>query len=394
MKAKRHLILCACLLVLCAAVAVWLARAPLSGWKTPSELTAVQAWRIRREVLCAAKECRELSGKSDAGSITREERDAVETRLIAAGFAALDADRNYPAFLGNPASLRGFWEAVSAGQDAQTSVLSVNEDGSLSHIYLAKAGESTFYIHTGIVLDQNGRAVVSAQEIRPIYDMALPCGDVFYYQIYPKDQHYITYQQIRLEPVNRELYDLTQSYVQSVGYQFTNLFLCSWQEGDWGDLSFSDAFEYLYNIRTGKMLDPSGFPCQRQPIRFQIPAELFEQTVMAFFAVSRETLREMAQYDPDTDSYPWRPRLGDDVTTVKYPMCQPMATGCTRNADGTLTLSIRVTSSDVTEELFSHEVTVRLLKNGQFQYVSNRVTNVGSYGLPPKMHRFALDGGQ
>ncbi|EPB8170386.1 MULTISPECIES: DUF6070 family protein [Bacteria] len=53
------------------------------------------------------------------------------------------------------------------------------------------------------------------------------------------------------------------------------------------------------------------------------------------------------------------------------------------NSDGTLTLTVAMLSTDLkTDCLFAHEVTVRPLENGRFQYVGNKVTYQTEYGLP------------
>lgn len=45
------------------------------------------------------------------------------------------------------------------------------------------------------------------------------------------------------------------------------------------------------------------------------------------------------------------------------------------NTDGTITLTVQALSTDLkTDCLFAHEVTVRPLENGRFQYVGNKVT--------------------
>ena len=62
------------------------------------------------------------------------------------------------------------------------------------------------------------------------------------------------------------------------------------------------------------------------------------------------------------------------------------------NSDGTMTLSVEVLSTDLkTDCLFSHDVTVRPLENGSFQYVGNQTTYQTEYGLPPAESRFEVD---
>ena len=58
------------------------------------------------------------------------------------------------------------------------------------------------------------------------------------------------------------------------------------------------------------------------------------------------------------------------------------------NPDGTMTLTVQMLSTDLKMDcLFAHEVTVRPLKNGIFQYVGNRITYQTEYGLPYSVPR-------
>ena len=66
-----------------------------------------------------------------------------------------------------------------------------------------------------------------------------------------------------------------------------------------------------------------------------------------------------------------------------YPAVEPYITQILENADGTKTLLASCLSTDIhTDCLFSHELTVRDLPGGGFQFVSNRVTFQTGLGLP------------
>ena len=73
-------------------------------------------------------------------------------------------------------------------------------------------------------------------------------------------------------------------------------------------------------------------------------------------------------------------------------MCEPEVLSCTENPDGTLKLEISIYSPErKTNCLFRHELTVRPGSSGHFQYVSNHISAIGEWGLPPAMPRFSLD---
>lgn len=343
------------------------------GWEAPDILTAAQSRAIQKDLTRIAEACR------DAGNV-----DAMESKLADMGFAVVDTDGVYPACLANAGELRAFAEK----DIADAAVLQVNDDGSLFHMFFSK-GKEDF-----LVLTKVSSSRVVETEVLPLYEMELMAGELFYYRCYPADDpHYSDYSFFRLTPADRELYDLTRQYILPVGYRMVNLFLCDWSEGDWGNLSFNDVFAYLYELQTNTV-----FPWQIYPVDnagyCRIPAGLFERTLLSYFSVSLETLRLAARYDETANTYPWRAVHGDDLTAWEIPDCQPEVTAWKENPSGTLTLTVRVACPDrKTNELFTHEVTVRPLESGGFQYVGNKVIYVNKWGLPPGMKRFALDEG-
>lgn len=345
----------------------------------PAELPPSCRQQILQELRSAADLVR------DAG--TQDEREAA---LSQAGFPVLDTDPVYPESLANPNAVTDFWNAVCAGEDAALSLLRVMEGDQLRHLFFLHRDGQTLFFTT----DASCRKSVEIQEssVLPVYDMELADWGIFYYRVYPAgDPHYVDYGQIRLSSVDKALYDQALRYVLPVGYQLVNLFLTDWQEGNWGSMAIQDTLESLYTLRTGAALPWESYPKGSVTSQIRVPADIFEETILPYFSLSREALRSLCAYEPATDSYPWQPIHGDDLTSWHYPMCEPEVTSMTGNPDGTVTLTVQVYSPDLkTDRLFCHDLTVRPLENGNFQYVSNRVTYVSSRGLPPSMARFEL----
>lgn len=72
----------------------------------------------------------------------------------------------------------------------------------------------------------------------------------------------------------------------------------------------------------------------------------------------------------------------DTIATTEADV-EPEVTAYVVNPDGTMTLAVEMLSTDLKMDcLFAHEVTIRPLENGNFQYVGNRVTYQTEYGLP------------
>lgn len=377
------------LAALIAAAALWLLPGKaLPGWERPEGLSRSRQRQIQAEVR-EIGECVRLYGKEIT---SRADVDAVEAILMEQGLPVLDTDAFYPAYLGNPNGLRQFWQKSQAGENAEASLIRVMEDGGfyLRHFYYGTGEACCVLVKVGW---EEGQLYVSECERLPLYDMELTDWDIFYYRLFPKDPHYIDYMEVRLTAPDREKYDLCGKYILPVGYQMVNCFLCDWQEGDWGSMSFNDVFEALYRMETGEpQFNWTEYVDPQNTGRARIPAALFEKTVMRYFRISREELRELAGYQEETDSYSWRPFFGDDLTSRSYPMCEPQIAEVRENPDGTVSLEVQVASPETkTDCLFTHTLVVRPGEDGSFQYVSNQVTEVGQWGLPFDKPRFTLD---
>lgn len=367
---KRRFFLVVCMV---AAMFFCFSQKRYPGWERTEFLSASQNRMIQKQLFRAAEICR------DAQSV-----DDREAKLIEAGFAVMDTDAVYPAYLANAEKMQNFVRRESGS----TAVLGVNRDGSFYHQFFIK-GQEDIVVVTQIAADYT----VTSQEILPLYETELTQWGTIYYRCYPADDpHYMDYSCFRLTPADRELYDLTRTYILPVGYRMVNLFLCDWQEGNWGSLSLNDVFEYLYEVQTGVAFPWQEYPIDTETGYVPIPAELFEDTVLPFFSISREELRDIARYDPKTDSYPWRAVHGDDLTAWELPFFQPEVTKCTGNPDGTLTLTVQVGCLDrKTNALLTHAVTVRPLEDGGFQYAGNAILDSDDGNQLPAFPRFQLD---
>ncbi len=356
---KKWAILAALIFVL----ALVLLPDPIPGWKQPEGLTLSQSFQIQQDLRVAIN----LSG----------DRDGVELSLIHEGFSVENTDPNYPSYVVNGDPLRAF----ASGQADSCSLFQVGEGDRIFHLYFTKEL---------LVLTTLTGGRVAEQELLPLYEAVLSDEDVFYYRCYPAgDPHYIDYSYFRLKPPNKALYDLTIAYILPVGYQMVNLFLTDWQEGNWGQVSLSDTFEYLYELETGARF-PWQDLIQQRPGWYEIDADLFETTILPYFALTLPELRALCRYEEASHTYPWRPVEGNDMIGLEHEVCLPEVVEAAENPDGTLTLTVRVGCPDQkTDNRFTHQLTIRPSANG-FQYVANQVTYVSDLGLPPSIARFDL----
>lgn len=193
-----------------------------------------------------------------------------------------------------------------------------------------------------------------------------------------KEQYALTmstapeYTAVRIKPLSETCRKLNRQYIRPVGYGRNNLFLLDWTEEDFGELDFQDLFDICYPLVYGKQ-NPYADRGMGTGKTVHVPEEEFERVIQTFFQIDRETLREKTIYFPGDNSYGFRTREMEELEFPEIPY--PEVVSCTEEGD-----LLRMTVNAVFPEqhlskAFAHEVTVRLLPEGGFRYVSNRVVS-------------------
>ena len=342
----------------------------------------------RAEYLRAEKIPSEYLGQENIG---REDRDAMEAALSGAGLCVENSDAVYPGYLENAEQLNRFWEDVSKGRNAAAAVWSIAENGSVAcRVFRFAYGKGTC-IHASSEWDDAGMLRLAYLENKEIlyWDMT-PSG--FLYQDIYLNRQWTATTLLRLEPVDRDLFEWTEKTVAPIGYHTGNLFLLDWDSSDFGNVCFNDLFPKMYRMEYGDYLYARDYPHSDEPFPHSIiPADLFESVIYQHFRISLDEFRERAYYDAENDAYPWQNL--DCGNIPYYPELIPEVTKVTENADGTVTLLVNVLCPDKhTDHLFEHEVTIKPETDGSFQYLSNRIVWRSENVLPSAEARMEVRG--
>lgn len=340
--------------------------------------------------LYASADKTEPQNQWDDPVISQSSIDAIEKLLIDAGLDVVDTNGVYPSHLTTADRFYSFWNDIKQGKNAEQEIIEIRENGSLSYRFFIHKEGTTYVYSMGYPMD--GSSAIHYEKYK-VLDWELTERGNFYYRIYPAgDKHYSDYALIRMVAPDLELCDLTMKYIWAGGYVGTNIFLINWTEDDFGDLSFNDLFESLYYDCYGKQFRAEGYEYIIEQHCCMIPAAEFEEVILPYFNIDMEVFREKARYDANGDSYPWRQVQTNDFVFLYYYMVEPEVTEYKVNSDGTITLTVEMLSTDLaTDCLFAHEVTVRPLENGNFQFVGNKVTYQTEYGLPYSKPRLTWD---
>ncbi|MFR8250357.1 MAG: DUF6070 family protein [Anaerovoracaceae bacterium] len=312
------------------------------------------------------------------GNPNRDLIDRIEDRLAEWGFPVLNTDPVCPPFLENPEEIFEFWESMKSGKEtAEQNLIWVKPSGGFYYCSLRFCKGEKYCITASVSFDEKGGMEIDGFGKNTVIGWELTERKHFYYGF--EDSYSFAsddYVMIRLEPEDPEMGDYRKKYISPVGYSGANLFLCSWDSSDYGDLCFNDLLEYLYEMKTGSSFDEKTYPSFTDPYYYyRIPEGIFERTILPYFDISLPEFRQRTLYDSRNKSYPWQSSYGDHLP--EYSSLVPEVRSCRQNQDGTITLSVDVMCADLRiDRLFSHEVTIGFSEENreQFQYLANKIT--------------------
>lgn len=375
----RYKGIAACLIALCLLLCA--CGAPGAGQERDIQKRCRQIVSLYRDLYDSAQK-EPAADRWEEQTLSQQSIDAIEARLLERGLDVIDSSADCPGYFVNAEHFRQFWDSVQRDEEASQEVIAIRDSGALSYRLLTHQ-DGTTYVYS-LVYSLAGDEDPD-DEMHQVYGAELTEQGNFYYRINPEDDcHYANYTLIRLQKPDQELWELYSKYILAGGYTATNIFLTDWTEDDFSPLCFNDLWEYVYRYRTGTQFWPDGCAYDKSRNCYLIPAAEFESAVLPFFKLDAQTLRQLADYDAQTDSYPWRQVESNDYAFyLSYYTIEPEVTACRTNADGTLALTVEARSTDLGIDcLFSHEVTVRPMEDGGFQFVGNRVLSQTEKGLP------------
>ena len=181
----------------------------------------------------------------------------------------------------------------------------------------------------------------------------------------------------RVLPLEEKYREWNRKYLLPIGYERNNMFITDWSEEDFGELDFYDVYDFSYPIVNGKKVPYEADENLSVRAVYQIPKDEFESVVMTYFHIDSQTLQSKTVYDSVKETYEYKPRGLYEAEYPEHPY--PEVVGNRENRDGTMTLLVHVVFPNAgNSKVFAHEVVIRPLENGRFQYVSNRVLPSGN----------------
>ena len=323
-------------------------------------------------------------------SLPQESIDEIEEYFISKGYSVINSDRKYPSYLENTSAFYQFYEDSKNGKEVEQKIISITSNGGMLYTILKSNNEKKYQAIVSVQWNEDNEPFIDDAEYHPINDWELINHTDFYYLTPLKGPMYDVYSFIRLKEVDKSLYDMNEKYILPIGYIFNNMFITDWTYPKYDGLCFNDLLEAFYKKKYNQYFSAEEYPKVNEKYEYSsIPASLFEETIMPYFDISLTDFREKCLYNKELDSYPWQEIGGENFSS--YPNIEPEVVKYQENDDGTITLTIDVRCYEYkTSRLFSHEVIIKLLDNGEYQYLSNRVIDKSDYELPKNQPRLPM----
>lgn len=296
---------------------------------------------------------------------------AIVDRLGEYGFTATDTENKNRIDMVNWESAWTFCQRAEEGAFANLTILCVSNSGGFIRFDLESA-QGTVTVNRSVLTWKDSVPEVTWQDRYPAYGWTCTEDGYLFFDEYTLEGYDGApgYTAIRIKPLDESLRQLTGKYIAPIGYGGNNMFLLDWTEADWAPLDFYDLFPLLYPV---VLNSPFPYETAFEGSTWHVPEETFEAVIQSCFAIDTDTLRSQTIYDPGSTSYLYTTRsFYDAASSPNLPY--PEVVDYTENADRTLTLTVNaVYPKQHLSRAFCHEVVVRQLEEGGFQYVSNHV---------------------
>lgn len=336
---------------------------------------------IIQETKDIAELYRDLYEAEQAGS-GEEDDDFVQdvmNRLGEAGYAVIDRENQNQRDMIHPEKLEAFCREVEGKLEGEVTFFSVMGDGGFIRFDLTTSGGEVS-VNRSVLVWEDGQPQLGYQSSYPAKDWTYAEeGYLFFDEELPEGYDGASgYTAIRVEPLEEQCREYNRLYILPVGYAANNMFVTDWSEKDFAELDFYDLFDILYPYVYQR---PIPYEKTVDGEKYLVPQQEFETVIRSCFSIDTKKLQANTKYLKKEKAYEYRTRgFYDSAASPNLPY--PEVVAYEENEDGTILLTVNaVWPQKHLSKAFSHEVVVRPLENGKFQYVSNHVITEEGNGI-------------
>ena len=349
----------------------------------------------------AEEECEEIMGKIEevykkadkgiASNVVLSDETILQMKeIIKATGNPITSPEPY-AVMENYKKLEDFLYACMNGEKGSAVIYELNYSGGVSRKEYIFDGTDLYLLAAGGIWNRNNQPSISYLSYTRIKQWEYTEKGWFCYELCVPEYPEVTEMVdgsclIRVRPMTEEQRAMSVRCVLELGYQGNNLLCSNWDATHMEELDFNGMYEYLYAMKYGKTFNAEDYPNG-------IPRDVFENLIMEYLPITEGQIREYGVFDEESQTYPWT-RLGcTNYSPTYFGTSLPEVIGIRENEDGTVTLTVEAVCEMVVcdDAVITHELTVRFLEDGSFQYLGNRILKDGIENIPDYQYRISKE---
>lgn len=348
----------------------------------------------------AEEDCKEMMGlilelykNADKGSasnvvIADEVIDQMVEKLKATGCPVTITE--IYSNMENYMKLEDFLNAAIAGRGGSAVVYEIHSDGGIGRHKYSYDGKD-MYVLSAKAAWGDDKPVITYISYTRIKEWKFTDKGYFCYELcvpeYPEVSEIVDGScMVRVKPITEENREMSEKCVLGLAYQGNNLLCSDWDADHMERLDYNGMYEYLYAMKYQEQ-----FPSEDYPDG--IPKDEFERLIMEYLPVTAEEIQSYAVFDEEKQTYAWV-RLGCfNYAPTYFGTSFPEVTDIRENEDGTVTLTVDAVCSMIlcNDAVITHELTVRFLEDGGFQYLGNKILDDGISDIPEYQYRIVRE---
>lgn len=316
--------------------------------------------------------------------LSKESIEKLKKELQKEGKPVADSQRYSQ--MENYEAMESFLLACREGKKGSVILYYVKSGGGVNRMEFESDGENMYVLETIAEWNNENEAMITGTSYTRVKDWSYTEKGWFSYELCAPQPPEVTEvvdasMMIRVKPMEETCKDFSERCLQTMGYRGNNLLCSKWNSSDLSGLDFNGLFEYLYEMKYGKMLEQGNY-------EKGIPEEEFESLMTEYLPVSEEELRELAHYDETLHTYAWvRLGTGNYAPTI-FGTSIPEVVEMEERESGVVILTIdAVCMTACNDNVLTHKLTVQCNKDGTFRYLGNEISEDELAKIPEYQYR-------
>lgn len=289
----------------------------------------------------------------------------------------------------NHMQMEHFLYDAEQGKEGTVVLYEISGDGGLARLKYTYDGENMYQLFIRMVWNDMLEPVITNISYAKIKNWKYTEKGWFGYELYvpePPEVAEIVNGSclIRVKPFTDEYRELSEKYVLPLGYQGNNILRSNWNTENLQDIDYNGLYEYLYRMKY-----QHAFDSEQLQYTNGIPAAEFENLIMEYLPVTASQIRQWAVFDEEHQTYVWGKLGGVDFAPSFLDTALPEVIHAEDNTDGTMTLTVDAVCDMLyyDDAVITHELTIRFLEDGSFQYLGNEILYDGIQKIPEYRYR-------